>query len=668
MERTDLEQWKSRDVARLLTLIETQRRYYQDLLASAPVGLLVFSSDLAIVLANAAARKALGLRSGDPLQRRLDTLLPAWLLDRVEEVLKTGLPQTGILVELAGKRRLRVSILAIRSWDEAAPEALLSIEDLSGVPTVEPPSETPTAKPTAAAPPSVSPIAAAELLSLVNAAVWALELPTMRFVYVSPHAERMLGFPREYWTAGRTFWADRVDPEDRDAVMQSYRRAIDALQSHSCEFRARTADGRTIWLRETARVVGDAEGRPNYLIGIAIDATERRLLEDQLVQSERVEAVAKLASRMAHDLNNMLMILTGYGEELLNNIPAGSPLRQDIQEVLAATERISGVTSQLLAFSRKQPTTVDSVELEPVLQALSRRLGGRLGPAIRVELKFSAEPSRVSANAAQLEQVVVAIVERMRRVTSLRDKITIEASSLDVQEEMRRANAPLKPGSYAVVGITIPGRAPEGDGKASLFECSAPGKEPWDETAAELSRVYGIVRQWGGDIAVSDGADETCIFRIFLPRLEAPSGPVEPAAPEAPAVPEAEEHRPTILVVEDEAGIRALVRKILLRPPHNYEVLEAASGEEALAICRETPTAIDLLITDVIMPNMGGRELADRLREEGRVTRVLFISGYTDDATIWAEQLPAGTAFLQKPFTLGSLLDKVKEVLAEKIS
>jgi two-component system cell cycle sensor histidine kinase/response regulator CckA len=675
MERTDLEQWKSREVARLLTLIETQRRYYQDIVASIPVGLLVLSSDVAIVLANAAARKTLGLRGGDSLQRRLDTLLPAWLLDRVEEVLKTGVPQTGILLELeqGGKRRLRVSILPIRGWDnEAAPEALLSIEDLSDVLTAPLATEASAAEPATPESPDLQPaqapappLAPSELLEHVNAVVWAVEIPTMRFVYVSPQAEQLLGFPLEHWTAGHSFWTDRVYSEDRDVVTQSYRRAIETRQAHSCEFRALAADGRTVWSRESARLVPDSEGRPQYLIGITIDVSERRLLEDQLVQSERVEAVSKLASRMAHDLNNMLMILTGYGEELLSNIPVGSPLRPDIQEILAATERMSGLTTQLLAFARRQVAVTGSLDLEPMLESLSRRLGARLGAGIALELKLSAEPNRVPANAAQLEQVVSEIVDRARQVISSQGKITIETSSFDIAEDMRRDNTPLKPGVYAAIAITVPGLAPRGDRKASLFECSVPGKEPWDESAAELSRAYGIVRQWGGDIAVIDGPNETCIFRIFLPRLETPAGAAEMAAPEPQAAPKVE-HRATILVVEDEAGIRALVRKILLR--QNYEVLEAASGEEALIICRENPTEIDLLITDMIMPQMGGRELADRLREEGRVMKVLFVSGYTDDATVYSGQLPPGTAFLQKPFTLGSLLDKVKEVLAEQAS
>jgi two-component system, cell cycle sensor histidine kinase and response regulator CckA len=193
-----------------------------------------------------------------------------------------------------------------------------------------------------------------------------------------------------------------------------------------------------------------------------------------------------------------------------------------------------------------------------------------------------------------------------------------------------------------------------------------PGKEPWDDVAATLSRAYGIVRQWGGDISVSNAPRSATVFRVFLPRLESlagadaesaiavepPPAAVEPAAPLA-----------TILVVEDEAGIRALVRKILRR--QGYEVLEAANGQDALALCREHGQRVELLITDVLMPQMGGRELVERLQTQGRNMKVLYVSGYTDDATVYSGDLPPGTAFLQKPFTLGSLLDKVKEVLGQ---
>ncbi len=678
MERTDLDQWRGREVARLLALVETQRRYYQEIVASIPVGLLVLSADLSILLANGAARRIFGLHTGES-PRRMDTILPAALLDRVEAVLKTGTHQMGVLIEGRDQRRLRVAILSIRGWDEeAAAEALISVEDLTGlamhepgaaVAAIEAPIETvmEAAPPAEAPPPALAPLfSAQQLVENVNAVLWAVEVPSMNFIFASPQAERLLGFAPNHWTSHPSFWLDRVNDSDRDWVAHSYQQAIERGVPHSCEFQAITAGGGSVWLREYARVLPAAEGQPRYMIGIAVDVTERRMLEDQLVQSERVEAVSRLASRMAHDLNNMLMILTGYSEELLTSLPAGSTLRADVQEIMAATDRMTGLTTQLLSFARRQPGAMTEIDLEATLERFGPRWSALLGRHIGLEFHISAEGSRVRVDTGQLEQVMTAIVERARQGMHPGEKIQIETSHLSVSEDLRRVGAPLRRGDYAVVSVVSPGPPLDADAKIALFECSLPGKEPWDDIAATLSRAYGILRHWGGDVSVSS-ARAGLTFRVFLPRLE-PS-PREtaleaPAAVEAPpAAPEPPTPLATILVVEDEAGIRALVRKILRR--QGYEVLEAANGGEALALCRENGRRVDLLITDLLMPQMGGRELVERLKTQGHEMKVLYVSGYTDDATVHSGDLPPGTAFLQKPFTLGSLLDKVKEVLAK---
>ena len=392
MERADLEQWRAKEVARLLSLVETQRRYYQDIVASIPVGLLVLSSDLAVLLANGAARRIFGLRGGDSPHRRLDTILPAWVLDRVEEVLRTGIAQTGLVVEdeREPQRKLRIGILSMRNWDdEGAKEALLSVEDLSSVELAIVPDEE-GAPETEAALPAIPAFPANELIDHLDAVTWAVELPGMNFVVVSPQLERLLGFPPAYWTANETSWLDRVQESDRDWVASSYQRAIERDAGHSCEFRMVAADGRVLWVRESARVLARGEGEPSYLVGLTVDATERRMLEDQLVQSERVEAVSRLASRMAHDLNNVLMILTGYGEELLNGLPQGSALRSDVQEILAATERMSGLTGQLLSFARRQGAAASyfgtRAGLERDEATLERAAGDRIRPGPRTRI------------------------------------------------------------------------------------------------------------------------------------------------------------------------------------------------------------------------------------------------------------------------------------------
>jgi PAS domain S-box-containing protein len=666
-----------------LALVETQRRYYQEIVASIPVGLMVLSNDLGILLANAAARKIFGFHTGDAPHRRMDTILPTSLLDRIEEVLKTGVSAIGVMIDTTrDKRRLRVGILAIRNWDEeAAQEALLTIEDLTSVgdltsvedltsvteaPRAAPAGQQPVNDAPIAAPPAPA-VTASELIDNVDAVVWAVELPSMNFVFASPQAEKLLGFAPDHWTSHASFWLDRIHNADRDWVSRSYQRAIESGAAHSAEFRANSRGGGSLWLREYSRLLPAAEGQPRYMIGVAVDVTERRLLEDQLIQAERVEAVSRLASRMAHDLNNALMILTGYSEELLTALPAGSTMRSDVQEILSATERVGGLTSQLLSFARRQGQAAGEMELESSLGKISLRLDALLGTHVGLDLHLSAEPSLVRADASQLEHVLTAIVERARQGMHAGEKIALETSRVEVTEDLRRPNAPLRPGAYAVISIVAPAQPLDAEAKAALFECSLPGKEPWDDVAATLSRAYGIVRQWGGDISVSNAPHAASLFRIFLPRLEPPPGfvpeSVAPAAePLAPA-PEPPPPLATILVVEDEAGIRALVRKILRR--QGYQVLEAANGQDALALCREHGPRVDLLITDVLMPQMGGPELVERLQTQGHDMKVLYVSGYTDDATIYSGELPAGTAFLQKPFTLGSLLDKVKEVLAE---
>jgi len=678
MERADLEQWKGREVARLLALVETERRYYQEIVASIPVGLVVLSSDLSIVSANRAVRKIFGLRSGDALRGRLDTLLPGWVLDRVAEVLKTGAAQSNILVESETdeKRHLRLSILPIRSWDdEALQEALLSIEDLTateaaatgpapqlslslhGEPTAKPVSGGGIAEPTSATAAKRD----CEVLDSLEAVAWILDLPAKKFAFVSRHAEQLLGYPAEHWTTNASFWTDRVHLADRDWVSQSYERGIERGEANVLEFRAVASDGRMPWLREMARVVADSEGRASRLVGISMDVTERRLLEDQLTQAGRVEAISKLASRLAHDLNNMLMIMTGYGEELLNGLPQGSSLRSDVQEILTATERMTGLTSQLLSFARRQAAPAGTVELETMLGTVQQYLRVLVGEKTELQVKLSPEVNVVRADPSQLEQIIAAIVDRWRQIVQDKGLIRVETSRLEIRENIRRADAPLQPGAYGVITIRGPGIPFEGDLRSTLFESVLSGKEPTDDAGSAVSRAYGTIRQWGGDIAVSTDGDEGPVVSLFLPRIEeAADQPTErkvvEAAPAEPASP-----LETILVVEDEAGIRALVRKILRR--QGYEVLEAANGDEALAICRKHSGPIDLLITDVIMPEVGGRELVDRFRELCATAKVLFVSGYTDDSTIYAGNHPAGTAFLQKPFTLGALLDKVKEVL-----
>jgi two-component system, cell cycle sensor histidine kinase and response regulator CckA len=673
MERSDLEQWKAREVARLLALVETERRYYQEIVASVPVGLLVLSPDLTIVSSNREVRKIFGLRSGDPVRGQLDTLLPAWVLDRVREVLSTGNPQSNILVEMEREAGmyLRVSVQSIRNWDdETEQEALVTIEDVSGISAPVPAGQVEEPAVHAALP-------APELLENLDAIIWAVELPSMHFLYVNDKAQELSGYPAEKWLNTPGFWSERIHPEDREWVLKSYDRAIENWSRHSCEYRAQTSYGRVVWLRETARLLVDQDGHSKHLIGIAVDVTQRRLLEEQVVRSQRMDAVGKLGNRVSHEIHNLLTVVSGYGEELIHGLPPTHPLSGDLQEILSATDRLRDLANQLSLFGRRTSLPAETVDLGALMTRIEPKLKGSLGAQIELDLKMFPATIGVQADAAQLEQLMIALGERARRAMSDGGKLTVECSPLEITEDLRRAETTLRPGVYAVLAVEDTGPTPDPEARTAMFESVLAPLDARDENAALLSRMYSLVRQWGGDISVSVNSPQGTVFQVFLPRIgeliaaanahpetEPQEADQEPA-PEPPVVPEppavVEPERETILIAEEDAGIRALVKKILRR--QNYTVIDAASADEALKSTGEHEGKIDLLITDVTASQFDGVKLAEKITSGYPSMKVLYLSGYTDDPSTQPADLPSGAAFLQKPFTLGSLLNKVREML-----
>ena len=636
MERADLEQWKAREVARLLALLETERRYYQEIVAYIPVGILVLSSDLSVISSNRALRKIFGLRTGEAL-RRVESLLPQEVLGQVPEVLRTGVAQPGILANTVHDppRRVRVGIQVVRNWDEVAePEALLTIEDLTDIDVAPAPAGD-----------AAAGLPASALLDQLDAVVWAAEMPALGFVFVSRQAVELLGYPVEHWLNTPGFFRERIDPEDRDAVLAGLHRAIERGGEYAAEFRVHTADGRQRWVRESARVLASSDGRPAHLLGITADITERRALEDQLVQAERIDAMSRLAARMAHDLNNLLMIVNGYGEELLRSLGDSSPLRADMQEILDATGRVGALTTRLVEFTKPPAVAESVVDLAKLLPEWESGLRERLGPGIDFEVRHPHHPVPARAGAAQLERLVALLAGHAHEAMHGAGRMVLSASTTEITEDLRRPSHSLSAGTYSVVTVAHGGSVLHAAAAHALVEDFLPRKE---EADFALWQAYAMLRQSGGDLWLSGGE-----YRVYLPHAEMPVAPVETAPQETPA--------PTILVAEDEPGIRALVRKILRR--QGYQVLEAADGEEALRVIHEHGESIDLLITDVMMPGLGGRGLAGHLREQRPDTKLLFISGYTGETPLQVGDLPEGAAFLQKPFTLGSLLDRVKELL-----
>jgi PAS domain S-box-containing protein len=675
MDRSDLEQWKPKEVARLLALVEAERRYYQEILAGLPVGLLVLSADLSIISANSAVRRIFRLRSGDSLRGKLDALLPGDVLDKVREVFASGTPRSQVTAFLRpeqGGGALRIAIQPIRSWDYTEEqEALLTIEEDAAAPAEpivetipeeptppisepESPAETETAETVAeiapAAEPSIPEPGAVDLLQSLDAIVWAAALPDLRFLFVNEAARRLLGWSVEQWTESSTFHLDRIHPDDRERVAGEYMAVIERGVAITVEYRAVHANGGSVWLRESVRPLLDEEGAPRHAVGFAIDVTGRRRDEEARVQAARADALNRLCSRLAHDMNNLLMIVNGYTEDILSTFVAASALQADLAEVRGAGERLSAIADQLLAFTRRKADPPASIDAGAVVREAAAALSATLLEGVTLTVS-AADAVYVLAARDQLSQCVHALVEYAIHSLAGAGEIVISAAG---------------GGDHGT--ITIHHSGPDGGPEAwqSLFEGILPVKDSPAGVVQGISRAWSWVQQWGGAIEVDSASGAGTTIAIRLRAGDAPMIAPEPAAAEPVAIAEPPEPEPepepeTVLVVEDETGIRALVRKILER--QGYRVLDAPQADVAIRLCEEFQGPIQLVITDVVMPEMGGREMVEKLLQIRPGIKVLYVSGYTDDPKVHAADLSQGLSFLQKPFTLGALLDKVREVL-----
>jgi two-component system, cell cycle sensor histidine kinase and response regulator CckA len=381
--------------------------------------------------------------------------------------------------------------------------------------------------------------------------------------------------------------------------------------------------------------------------------TARKQLERQLLAAGRFEALYGFAGRLAHDLNNPLMVVTGYAEELMQALKPNDPLRQEASEILSAARRIGGISAQLTEFARPQGKPASTVNIGDTILGLRSKLtaaAGATGERITVELSENRTPILAMADPGQLGEVLAAIIARPPKgIPRARTRIVIAWDVETVAE--RLSPTPLAPGKYA--HITVHDDGPEMDAAqaAGVFEpvLSKTGESlPAAATGLALARAYSIVHQWGGDIAYSSEPGQGSTFAIYLAYVEPEREPEAPQA-ERPVAAAA-----TILVVDDESGIRELIRKILLR--ERYRVLEAGTAEEALTLSQGQ--SINLLITDVMLPGIRGPELARRMQQNAPKLKTLFISGFTGE-----EQVPTGGRFLAKPFTLGALLEKVRAAL-----
>jgi PAS domain S-box-containing protein len=391
----------------------------------------------------------------------------------------------------------------------------------------------------------------------------------------------------------------------------------------------------------------------------AEDVTERRALEQQLRQSQKMEAVGRLAGGIAHDFNNLLMVISGYSEFLLERLGAEPHLRGPAQEIASAAERASSLTRQLLAFSRKQMLAPRIVNLNEIATENMKMLTRMIGEDVDLVLTPGKNLWPVRADAGQIEQVIMNLAVNARDAMPSGGKLTIETCNVTVNEEEARHHAPLRPGDYVMIEISDTGAGMDAETQSHIFEPFFTTKGP-KGTGLGLSTVYGIIKQSGGYIWVDSEVGRGSVFKIYLPRVAAAG---ESATHVASAVTQqrVEPGTETILLVEDEANLRYLARQYLEK--QGYKVIEAADGAVAMQIAVAHESVIHLLLTDVIMPGMNGRELAQRIAEIRPNVKVLYMSGYTENVIGQNGTLDAGIKLLQKPFNLRDLKSKVREVL-----
>jgi hypothetical protein len=393
-----------------------------------------------------------------------------------------------------------------------------------------------------------------------------------------------------------------------------------------------------------------------YFVGIVRDVSEKKRLELQLHQSQKMEAFGQLAGGVAHDFNNLLTVISGYSDLLLTKLAPGDPKIKMLDQIHRAAERATSLTRQLLAFSRQQVLEPRILDLNVIVTDIEKMLRRLIGEDVQFSIVLGEAISSVKADPGQVEQVIMNLAVNARDAMPQGGKLTIETSEVELDEFYTNTHPEARAGRFVLLAISDTGCGMTPDVKARIFEPFYTTKGVGQGTGLGLAVVHGIVKQSGGNIDVYSEAGIGTTFRIYLPTAQPQAAPLPGGHPELPS-----RGSETVLLVEDEDSVRELATFVL--EECGYRVMTAPEGLAALQLMESSRQAIDLLVTDVVMPKMGGRKLAETLQAQYPGLRVLFMSGYTDDAVVRHGVLQASANFLQKPFTPNSLAKKVREVL-----
>jgi PAS domain S-box-containing protein len=480
-------------------------------------------------------------------------------------------------------------------------------------------------------------------------------LSNARWIDVNDSLLRLFGMNRAdtVGRSGRELGIWRRD-ELREQMLTQLRAGGD-FRNVEADWLTRSGETRTGLL--SAEVIAFA-GEPHFLLHFQ-DITERKQLEVQLRQAQKMEAIGRLAGGVAHDFNNVLTAIFGYVDLLREEIPADSTAQHDLAEVRKASERAASLTKQLLAFSRQQ--VLEPMVLEPnaLVEDFEKMLHRLIGEDVELRLSLARDTGNVLADPGQLQQVLMNLVVNARDAMPTGGKLIVETANTELSDEYAELHQPVVPGRYVMLAVSDTGTGMTQETKARIFEPFFTTKEKGKGTGLGLSTVYGIVKQSGGYVWVYSELGRGTTFKIYLPRVDAAPDTVLPAREPASVT-----GTETILLAEDDDVLRPLAKGLLEKL--GYKVLDAADAMAALEAARQCTEVIHLLLTDVVMPGPSGRELARQLGKSRPGTKVLYVSGYTDDAIVHHGMLEPGLNFLQKPFTPASLARKVREVLDTK--
>ncbi|MDD2463125.1 MAG: PAS domain S-box protein [Desulfobulbus sp.] len=496
------------------------------------------------------------------------------------------------------------------------------------------------------------------LVDSVDGIVWETDACTLTFTYVSREAQRLLGYPIDQWY-GDSFWSEHLHPEDRDRVYKMTEEATARGEDHELSYRFLAADGRIVWIQDRINVVMVNE-QPRWRRGIMVDTTQekeaehRRLsLENQLLQAQKIEAIGRLAGGVAHDFNNQLSVILGYADLMQQSHVTEEKRRGYTNQIIRAASQSRDITRQLLAFSRQEVNSPQVLDLNLLVKGIKKGIGRLIREDIRVEVRSCKDLWTVFMDSTQMDQILMNLIVNARDAIVGHGVISLETSNVTLDASFTNLYPEFTPGEYVLLCVQDTGSGMSRDTILHIFEPFYTTKETGKGTGLGLATVYGIVTQNNGHVLVESELGAGTTFKVFLPRSHAQFSE-EAIQPTRSILPQ---HSGTILLVEDEETVRQMAQDILTAS--GYTVLVAAGPSEALDICHKTQQPIDLLLSDIIMPEMNGRELCEQIRKLRPDIKTVFMSGYAGD--ILQEENDAQVPLIKKPFTLHSLLKTLED-------